>query len=317
MAADTHDLEIARYVVRNAPVLFLILDPDGAIRHVNRFAAGILGEHVIGKAFHDVIIDSRNRFQLGRAATCPDTVHLLNVETRTGAAQTYHFHFYASNGDVLAFGHLDVDEIESLSNELVAANQELNNLTRQLNARNRELKRANAKITEMTRTDPLTQLANRRYFDERILEMVSLANRKSQPLSLIMTDIDRFKSVNDNYGHDAGDRVLQGYAGLMKNITRAEDLVARFGGEEFIVLLPLTTIRQAHALAERIRTALSGCDLLGNGRLVTASFGVCQFVAGERIETFIKRADTALYQAKASGRNRTGLADSGTSTEMD
>ncbi len=309
MTTDTQDSKIVHYVDQQAPVLLMCLDKNGVIRHANRFASRLLGEDLIGKAFQKTILDFQDTFQLSRAATCSDTVHLLSFNTRGGLSQTYQFYFYTLENQILALGHLDVDEIESISNELVAANQELNNLTRQLNIKNQALTRANEKITELTRIDPLTLLANRRYFTERIAEMISLANRKSQPLSLIMTDIDHFKSVNDTYGHDAGDRVLQGYAELMKTNMRNEDLVARFGGEEFIILLPFTEIFQAHRFSERIRTALPEKDLLGNGRRITASFGVSQLIHGEESQILIKRADTALYQAKTSGRNRTMMAE--------
>lgn len=308
MVMDHHFDEILRYLDLKANLLFMVLDRHGTICRINRFAEDVVGEKLIGKNIGKAIVDYGRRFDLSMAAQDPETAHLLNFNTMEGTTQTYHFHFYPSGDEILAFGHLDVAEIESLSQELVSANQELNNLMRQLNMKNLELKRANEKITELTRTDPLTQLANRRYFDERIDEMVSLANRKSQPLSLIMTDIDKFKRVNDTFGHDAGDRVLVGYAQLMKKTTRAEDLVARFGGEEFIILLPLTDIHQARSLAERIRTEIARQDLLENGHLVTSSFGVSQLAEDETIERFIKRADGALYKAKESGRNRTVLA---------
>lgn len=124
-----------------------------------------------------------------------------------------------------------------------------------------------------------------------------------------MTDIDHFKRVNDSFGHDAGDRVLVEYAKLMRALTRSEDLVARFGGEEFIVLLPHTDYHQAHTLAERIRTSPAKSDVLGAGNGVTASFGICQLKHNEGIFDFIKRAGTALYQAKESGRNRSVVAE--------
>jgi diguanylate cyclase (GGDEF)-like protein len=129
-----------------------------------------------------------------------------------------------------------------------------------------------------------------------------------------MTDIDHFKRVNDTWGHDAGDRVLKAYAALMKTRTRTEDLVARFGGEEFIIAMPLADVHEAFACAERIRCALAEQDILENGRPVTASFGVAGLFSGETGEKVIKRADTALYQAKESGRNRTVVATGPPST---
>ncbi len=300
---------IVHYVDAHAPVLLMLLGADGKICHVNRFAGKTIGERLPGMFFHDIIMDFHDTFQLEKAAACSDTVHLLTLQTKADVSQTYRFRFYKTQHAILALGHLDIDEIESLSSELLSVNRELNNLTRELNFKNRDLLKANEKIIELTRMDPLTKLANRRYFSERMEEMISLAARKSQPLSLIMTDIDHFKCVNDTDGHDAGDRVLQGYADLMKAHTRVEDLVARFGGEEFIILLPSTDSFQAHASAERIRLALASMDFLKNNQHVTASFGVSQLIPGENSDTFIKRTDVALYQAKNSGRNRTVMSD--------
>ncbi len=301
-------IQLVRYLNHHAPILFLLLDDTGVIRHANRFTCQFIGRPVIGKPFQELILDFHHTFRLDQALSCPDTTHLMSFDTPSGPSQTGRFHFYTSGDHALALGHLDVEEITSLSDELVAANQELNNLTRELNAKNRELVRANEKILELTRIDPLTGLSNRRFFSERIQEMISLAHRRSQPLSLIMTDIDHFKRVNDTWGHDAGDRVLKAYAALMKTRTRAEDLVARFGGEEFIIAMPLADVHEAFACAERIRCALAEQDILENGRPVTASFGVAGLFSGETGEKVIKRADTALYQAKESGRNRTVVA---------
>ncbi|MCF8087234.1 MAG: diguanylate cyclase [Desulfotignum sp.] len=300
--------QLVHYLNHHAQILFLILDHTGIIQHANRFADHYIGGPVTDKPFQKLIRDFHQTFEIDHAITCPDTVHLLEFHTPSGLSQTCRFHFYASSDHVLALGHLDVEEISTLGDELVALNQELNNLTRQLNVKNRELTQANKKILELTRIDPLTGLANRRFFSERLQEMISLALRRSQPLSLIMTDIDHFKRVNDTWGHDAGDRVLKTYADLMKTRTRAEDLVARFGGEEFIILMPLADVQEAFSYAERIRCAIAEADLLESGEPVTASFGVAEHVFDDTGDDIIKRADTAMYQAKASGRNRIEIA---------
>ena len=304
----TQQTDFSTYILEKAHLLFLRFDGKGIIRQMNAFAMDRIGNQALGQPFQTILVDFYNTFDFNCTLNESDTVHPLTVKTQGNCSQTYQFHFYPSENHTLAFGHLDVAEIESMSTVLMTTNQELNNLTRQLNIKNRDLKRANEKIEAISRTDPLTQLANRRYFNERIAELISLAHRKSQPLSLIMTDIDKFKAVNDTYGHDMGDRVLQGYAALMKETTRSEDMVARFGGEEFIILLELTDIHQARSFAERIRIALSQTDLMCNGHFITASYGVSQYIKDEGRDNFIKRADTALYEAKSSGRNRTIIA---------
>jgi diguanylate cyclase (GGDEF)-like protein len=155
-------------------------------------------------------------------------------------------------------------------------------------------------------TDPLTGLANRRYFlDQSELE-IKKATRNGLPLSLIMIDLDRFKRINDNYGHQAGDHILQESALLLKNVCRETDLVSRFGGEEFLVLLPATDQEGAFILAEKIRSAFQGKTFRIQERHVriTASLGVSQWRSKERnTDGALKRADIALYAAKISGRN--------------
>jgi len=299
---------IVNYINQNAPVLFLRLNPAGKILEMNRFAKKIIGEQFINDSFLNIILDFNQKVELINLTADTEKNHLFSINTQSGNPQSYQFHFFNPGDQILVFGHMDVNEIESLSDDLRSANQDLNNLIRELNVKNKELKRANAKIIEISRTDPLTGLANRRYFDERLKETISLSTRNSKPLSLIMTDIDQFKKVNDTFGHDIGDTVLKGYADLMIKGSRKEDLVARFGGEEFIILLPLTSIQEAFTIAERIRISLSKTDLIGGNNFITASYGISQLIENEKSERFIKRADDALYMAKNSGRNKTIIA---------
>ncbi len=300
---------LEQYLHSSAPILYLALDEHGSVTQMNRFASKTMGNPPAGTLFSDLLYDQQHLFNLEKAAEEAGFPRMLNVNTGNGTSQTYFFHIYPFPGGFLVLGHMDVAEIELLSHELIAANQELNNLTRQLNKKNKELARANEKILELTRIDPLTELWNRRYFNERSEQMEAYARRRSDPLSMIMTDIDKFKYVNDTFGHDAGDKVLKAYADLMKSHARQEDMVVRFGGEEFIILLPSTGVAGAYKVAERIRADLSGTDILENGHFITASFGVSRLRRSEHLEVFIKRADTALYEAKKTGRNRVVCAD--------
>jgi len=307
--------EVFSYLQERAPVLFFVLTDSGEVIETNAYAEQVAGPQVVGMKFQDLIIDFTDRFDLVAVSRDPTKEHLFNIGDPAELPQSYYFTFKKIADQILVFGRLDVEEITGTRKEIVILNQDLSNLTRELHKKNaalrrvnQELEAANERILELTRIDPLTQVANRRYFDERIREMVSLSKRRSHPLSIIMTDLDKFKDVNDTFGHDAGDRVLEGYAELMKRMVRTEDLVARFGGEEFIILLPQTDSAQAYALAERIRERLSQEDFIGNHHIVTASFGISQLKQNETISDFIKCADRALYQAKESGRNRTVLA---------
>jgi diguanylate cyclase (GGDEF)-like protein len=162
-------------------------------------------------------------------------------------------------------------------------------------------------------TDELTGLFNHRRFQEVVTAELERARRFEQPLGLVMLDIDDFKSVNDTYGHQQGDLVLQEVARVLKDSSREIDEPARYGGEELAVALPQTDLDGAHLLAERVRTAIAALEiprLGGEGLIkVTASFGVAavpETASGK--EDLVASADTALYRAKRAGKNRTERA---------
>jgi len=164
--------------------------------------------------------------------------------------------------------------------------------------------------------DPMTQVANRAEFD-RVHELFLSAHAEARlPCSLIIADIDRFKSVNDNYGHQAGDEVITSFAKLLKSMCRQGDLVARYGGEEFVMLCADCNNAAGAARAEELRRALSETPqpMLGN-RCITASFGVTENQPGDTPDTMLRRADRALLQAKAAGRNRVVQLGTGIDTD--
>ena len=175
-----------------------------------------------------------------------------------------------------------------------------------------ELQWANEKLHEQARTDGLTSMANRRYFDEILDQEIRRTGRAvDAPLSLILCDIDHFKLYNDSYGHIAGDKCLQEVAAVMiSSFKRAGDVAARYGGEEFAVILPATNAENAYLIAERLRQAVweralpHGASRTGDR--VTLSIGVATLASGDTVSTqkFTSRADEALYMAKANGRNR-------------
>jgi len=161
-------------------------------------------------------------------------------------------------------------------------------------------------VSRRARTDPLTGLANRRHFDEQLRRVVAETDRFGGTCSLIMADLDHFKNVNDQFGHDAGDAVLRHVALVLGEAVRTVDLCARYGGEEIAVLLPQTSQVGAVELAERLRTTLEIRPATHNGRelRVTASFGVATYpVPVPYGDWLLLAADKALYEAKASGRN--------------
>jgi diguanylate cyclase (GGDEF)-like protein len=154
-------------------------------------------------------------------------------------------------------------------------------------------------------SDLLTSLLNRRGLEARAVEVLSGAVRN--PLSVVACDIDRFKSINDRFGHAAGDVVLSTVAGIIREQVRVKDLVARIGGEEFVILLRDCSTDDAYMLTEQLRAAIASCELAGlpAGFKVTCSFGIVECRAGEDLWDAIGRADKMLYAAKHAGRNRT------------
>lgn len=159
-------------------------------------------------------------------------------------------------------------------------------------------------------TDPLTQVGNRAALFACLEREIGITRRYESPLAVIFLDIDHFKSVNDDYGHDAGDAVLRGVAQCLKDAVRATDGVFRYGGEEFVVLIHNAPKGGAMAMAERLRRAVeSSCLRLGNVELgVTASMGVALVNPAESPVALLCRADHAMYRAKRGGRNRVELA---------
>ncbi|MCX7711194.1 MAG: GGDEF domain-containing protein [Clostridia bacterium] len=162
------------------------------------------------------------------------------------------------------------------------------------------------KLELMAIYDPLTKAFNRNYLKEFLENEIKRVERKSRDLSLILWDIDHFKKINDTYGHDVGDLTLLELTRIVKNSIRKYDVFARFGGEEFIIVLPETDIQAAEMLAERVRKDVEAFKFKKIGH-ITISLGVTSFSIGDSEETMTKRADIALYKAKNNGRNRVEL----------
>ncbi len=177
-----------------------------------------------------------------------------------------------------------------------------------LEEREKELLEVNERLRFMSQTDGLTGLDNRRHLNERIDEMFQHAQRLNEPFSLVMCDLDKFKSVNDTYGHQAGDEVLKQLAKILKEEAREIDRVGRYGGEEFMLLLPGTVLDAAVTFAERVRKRIEANTFTFDGGTLqrTASFGVSGWPhpsIGDS-DALVRTADDALYVAKETGRNR-------------
>jgi diguanylate cyclase (GGDEF)-like protein len=181
-------------------------------------------------------------------------------------------------------------------------------LEEEVAARTRELQATNERLGALAATDPLTLLANRRGFESFAAIVLAQAARSGDEVALVSFDIDRFKSVNDAHGHDAGDRVLQALADCLRAGSRTADVAARLGGDEFALLLPKTGMAEAAEVAERVRAAFASREvLLANGREIhaTTSAGIAVSADGATaLAELLARADEALYDAKKAGRDQ-------------
>jgi len=158
-------------------------------------------------------------------------------------------------------------------------------------------------LEELYITDPLTKLYNRAHFDEVVNFIVKHQRKADTDFVLVITDIDHFKSINDTYGHQVGDEALISVANTLKDSLREDDLIARWGGEEFVIMLKNVTIDEAKIIIEKVRASVEK-NKINDTISVTASFGITKYILGEDIKKTFKRVDDALYEAKKSGRNR-------------
>ncbi len=213
---------------------------------------------------------------------------------------------------VLVHRHAFAQQLGSRAQAPVAALMILTDVSalkqkeRSSSAQCRELLAENQRLAELATLDPLTGLLNRRALDDRLEQETARARRHAHPLSVLLLDVDRFKLINDTFGHAEGDAALRLVATELQRHVRLSDVVARFGGEEFIVIAPHTQPAGAAVLAERLRTAVEQCPAVGR---VTVSIGVAQLDLSEPAPgaAILARADRALYRAKREGRNRVCL----------
>lgn len=190
-----------------------------------------------------------------------------------------------------------------------AESVKLNHNLQQTRVQVRRLSASLEKARENEARDPLTGIANRRYFDRMLPHCIAEARKNSNALSLVMADIDHFKSINDEFGHQVGDDVLRYFAALLQKNIKGRDIAARYGGEEFVLILPQTGIREASTLIGQIMAELTRANLVvtkDKNRLgkVTCSFGIAEMRKGEMPDALVGRADMKLYDAKQAGRNR-------------
>ncbi len=219
------------------------------------------------------------------------------------------------------WGRLTVSVVRNQASEPQYFISQIDDITAQVNAENalkvrqRQLEAANQRLDELARTDPLTGLANRREFLDRLEQEVQRSQRNGQPLCVVVMDVDHFKDYNDTHGHPEGDLALKTVADTLRQTCRDMDIVARHGGEEFALVLPETSSREGREVADRIRQSVAAIGSLK--RRISASLGIKAFEPGSQrhitpaavqVSALLEDTDEALYEAKSGGRNQVRLA---------
>ena len=228
----------------------------------------------------------------------------LTIGDYAGVIRTLRGRVWRSDLGLQLLAEYDIGELERLNDAVLHLNEEAAIAQYALTSANVGLQQREVRIVEESLTDALTGVGNRRKLEQALALEIGRARRENTALSVIMADIDHFKRVNDEYGHSAGDQVLMQLGALLKSKTRAIDSIARFGGEEFVVLMPSANLADAMSRAEQIRTALAAEVIAPLPTPVTASFGVVELSGDEDGPALLHRVDVALYQAKDGGRNR-------------
>jgi diguanylate cyclase (GGDEF)-like protein len=202
-------------------------------------------------------------------------------------------------------------EIQRLNEELDKTRQELEDAQRIIRVKEIELNAILAQADEVSHTDSLTYLPNRRQVINHLQKEVHRAERYKTPISISMLDIDHFKNINDTYGHTIGDQVLLHLANMLRGGIRESDMVGRYGGEEFLIVLPNTKLQRAAEMAARLcKTIRDSAIDVGEKAHLTVSIGVAEYRHGEENwQKFLSRADMALYTAKNAGRDRWAVSE--------
>ena len=236
------------------------------------------------------------------------------IDSAMTTANAYSGSLQSASGDLER--EVTPETMRSLATRLLSETRRMQDTNRQLEAKleasREDIAALQRDLDDMRREsmlDPLTKIANRKSFDEGLEDAIRDAAKSGDPLSLMLLDIDHFKTFNDTYGHQTGDQVLRLVAMTLKSNIKGKDLAARYGGEEFVAILPSTDLEGAVIVAENIRKAIQAKELLKrstNEKLgrITASFGVAAFRPVDNAISLIERTDRCLYAAKHAGRNR-------------
>jgi diguanylate cyclase (GGDEF)-like protein/PAS domain S-box-containing protein len=289
-------------IIENLPDATFVINSEGSVIAWNKsleILTGVKKDDMIGKTYLDysILFYHTPRPMLSNLILSPDEsfekekYKILEKNNDTILAETFAPNILNGKGGFL---FVAVSKIIDKNGNVIGAIESIRDIT--------ENKNLEKKLYHLSIMDPLTSSYNRRYFEQRLEEEIERTKRNKMPFSLIMFDIDDFKTINDTYGHSIGDKVLINIVELVKNRIRKTDFIARWGGEEFMVLLTNTNLQFAEMLALELKNGI--CKLnIPEIDFVTASFGVTDFHQDDTLNSITKRVDDIMYAAKAAGKN--------------
>jgi diguanylate cyclase (GGDEF)-like protein/hemerythrin-like metal-binding protein/PAS domain S-box-containing protein len=297
----------------SSPDGILVADLEGRIEYVSRQGVALLGQTaaaaIVGRSLDEFVFEADRSLVhelLRQLHAGPSEIRIVRTGQPPLWAEINAERLGESTRSVVLVAR-DASRRKAVEDELLSAKRAAEEATQRL-------QRAFRDLEQLAATDKLTGMWNRRHFEHAATVEIARCRRYSQLVSLILLDVDRFKLVNDRFGHDAGDRVLVALARTIGLSLRGSDSAARWGGEEFVVLLPSVAAAGAHRAADRLRELVERIELPEPPGRLTVSAGVAQLGPGEDLDQWLKRADQALYRAKEKGRNRAELSASPSDT---
>jgi diguanylate cyclase (GGDEF)-like protein len=228
---------------------------------------------------------------------------LLTIGPHIGRTNSLFARIWRTGGQIHILAEHNIQELLRLNDSVLELNHDYAVAQFELSQANLRLQQHAAEILTLSLTDQLTRVGNRRSLEQSLVEEISRAGRSGARLSALMADIDHFKLVNDTYGHAAGDKVLETFGTILRQNTRLTDVLGRYGGEEFVILMPNTDRAEALVFAERLRMTLAATLIAPLLQPITVSIGAVEFAPGETCDALMHRVDAVLYEAKHKGRN--------------